>query len=364
MWKPENLILCCSDCNTSKGTTDVLTATQRSLLTTRPYTYPFASEHYTIVHPYIDRYEDYITREKHIFYKAVDNKDKGLKTIIICNLYRLNLIEDNIKKAKNSAISLFTRFISKSSEEQLPWKDNIRSTLEYFKGRNLFNAFIKMEMNTGSMKLVDELKDLAVKISLVTEEHIKLVEILCEDLEYLERYIEVMDKLSNVKIPSQLTIKEYNLSYSLDDCILLNEDGFILLNCLIKKGGQFHPSVQSWLEDKLNSPQILKVPSILTTLKVKSDWELVLELLNLFHDMFKADSRYNYAEEMIDNSLALKRIKDQTQIIGEWKAHNPRLKIVEKLDLIYKILLDLNREKIVTSKQKIKVLLRRTIFKS
>lgn len=91
-YKPENLILSCSDCNSLKNDTDVFTKSVNTSVFTSWEDYPMKSEDYKIIHPYIDSYEEHLARIG-ILYKYID--DKGLETIKAYNLDRLSLAEKN-----------------------------------------------------------------------------------------------------------------------------------------------------------------------------------------------------------------------------------------------------------------------------
>lgn len=91
-YKPENLILSCSDCNSLKNSSGVFTSGIDTTLFNSWDDYPMKSEDYKIIHPYIDKYEKHLVRIG-IIYQYIDSK--GLETIKAYNLDRLSLAEKN-----------------------------------------------------------------------------------------------------------------------------------------------------------------------------------------------------------------------------------------------------------------------------
>lgn len=80
MFEPKNLCVSCKDCNTYKGTTNVLKNKGRK-------TFPNESSDYLIIHPHFDDYAEHITVVcPGDLYRP--RTEKGRFTIITCNLLR------------------------------------------------------------------------------------------------------------------------------------------------------------------------------------------------------------------------------------------------------------------------------------
>ena len=87
MFHPENLCIACPNCNSWKGTTEVLANPHTS-------TYPTTSDGFKIIHPLYDKYSDHIELIDEILYKG--KTYKGTFTINTCHLYRVDLAEERV----------------------------------------------------------------------------------------------------------------------------------------------------------------------------------------------------------------------------------------------------------------------------
>ncbi len=87
MFLPENLCVSCFWCNNWKGTTEVL-------VDPKTLKYPNASDGFKIIHPLYDRYSEHIELIGDVLYRG--KTDKGIFTIDICHLYRVDLAEERV----------------------------------------------------------------------------------------------------------------------------------------------------------------------------------------------------------------------------------------------------------------------------
>ncbi|RYZ88482.1 MAG: HNH endonuclease [Proteobacteria bacterium] len=87
LFEPRNLAVSCIECNENKSDKAVLQVNNPPY----PVAFPDKSEDYIIVHPHFDEYEKHIS----IYLEKVYAGDspKGCKTIEICGLTRINLME-------------------------------------------------------------------------------------------------------------------------------------------------------------------------------------------------------------------------------------------------------------------------------
>jgi len=88
---PQNLTVACTRCNTSKGKQNVLTNKCNNLTE-----YPSAHVDYQIIHAYIDKYGEHIDIIDDVMF--LSKSHKGKNTIEMCDLYRLSLLEEKMKK--------------------------------------------------------------------------------------------------------------------------------------------------------------------------------------------------------------------------------------------------------------------------
>ena len=107
-----NLALSCPGCNTKKSTKAVLNGNITS--------YPRTSEVFKIVHAHYDSYPEHIRIDNESVYIA--QSSKGSETITICELFRLNIVEANMKKftaGKQSVLAQLTEAIRTGTPEEL-----------------------------------------------------------------------------------------------------------------------------------------------------------------------------------------------------------------------------------------------------
>lgn len=112
-YQPKNLTLSCPNCNTAKSTTSVL---DNPISTSCNYDeYPYESESYTIVHAYLDEYEQYI--KPGIVYEPIDGKEKGIQTIKICGINHYIRVEQRERTAKKEK-RYISRLISRIKDSE------------------------------------------------------------------------------------------------------------------------------------------------------------------------------------------------------------------------------------------------------
>ncbi|WP_114436015.1 HNH endonuclease [Methylorubrum salsuginis] len=83
LFEPRNLAAACKDCNIAKGEDEVRVNPQR-------VSFPDQSQHYLIVHPHFDEYEDHIRWYGEVVRPLTD---KGIKLTQMCNLHRFGLLK-------------------------------------------------------------------------------------------------------------------------------------------------------------------------------------------------------------------------------------------------------------------------------
>lgn len=107
-----NLALSCPGCNTKKST--------KAVLNSNITFYPRTSTVFKIVHAHYDSYPEHIRIDDESVYIALSSK--GSETITICELFRLNIVEANMKKfaaGKQSVLAQLTEAIRTSTSEEL-----------------------------------------------------------------------------------------------------------------------------------------------------------------------------------------------------------------------------------------------------
>lgn len=118
---PKNLALSCPSCNTKKGMKDILLKTVRN--------YPRSSTSFRIIHAHYDKYSEHIDILEDCVYVALT--PKGSETISFCELFRLRLVEEHVKKTKaTSTMAQLTQLIlSEPNEETFAFLEAIKSKI-------------------------------------------------------------------------------------------------------------------------------------------------------------------------------------------------------------------------------------------
>lgn len=120
MFLPQNLILSCRLCNTSKST-------NKSLKDMTAPDYPKDGDDFLFVNPYFDRYSEHIEIKNDILYHGIT--PKGIYTVDKCHLNRMNLTiaraENVIQNSKNGFIGVFMMINNPAYAKVVEDKDKI-----------------------------------------------------------------------------------------------------------------------------------------------------------------------------------------------------------------------------------------------
>lgn len=120
MFLPQNLILSCKLCNTSKST-------NKSLKDMTIANYPIDGNDFLFVNPYFDRYSEHIEIKNDILYHGIT--PKGIYTVNKCHLNRMSLTiaraENVIKNSKNGFIGVFMMINNPAYAKVVEDKDKI-----------------------------------------------------------------------------------------------------------------------------------------------------------------------------------------------------------------------------------------------
>ena len=120
-FRPENLVLCCKNCNTNKSRKDVLSPS--SFNTNGKYYFRdynnYESDDFLIIHPYYDEYANYIDLVDNLFLISKDDNGKGKETIETCNLFRLNLTENRMKEIKGNEDGLISSIVNRPEYNEI-----------------------------------------------------------------------------------------------------------------------------------------------------------------------------------------------------------------------------------------------------
>ncbi len=111
MFEPRNLAISCKDCNQAKSDQEVRKNHSK-------VSFPTTSPEYIIVHPHFDTYEDHIRWMGPVCVAL--SKDKGSKTIAMCNLTRIAALrlKDVPNVTDNDFNDLMGRLIEAKTSQQ------------------------------------------------------------------------------------------------------------------------------------------------------------------------------------------------------------------------------------------------------
>lgn len=143
MFFPQNLVLSCKLCNTSKGTKKLLkdmTAGE----------YPGDGEDFLFVNPYFDRYSEHIEIKNGILYIGIT--DKGKYTVKECHLNRYNRTiaraENVIQNGMNGFISVFLLINNPTYAKVVEDKDKIIKRLHLKERMQQYKAKHKLKRSS------------------------------------------------------------------------------------------------------------------------------------------------------------------------------------------------------------------------
>lgn len=124
MFYPQNLVLSCKLCNSSKST-------KKSLKNMTVADYPTDGKDFLFVNPYFDRYSEHIEIKNDILYMGIT--DKGKNTVKECKLNRTNRTiaraENVIQNSVDGFISVFLMMYNPEYAEVVDDKDKIINRL-------------------------------------------------------------------------------------------------------------------------------------------------------------------------------------------------------------------------------------------
>jgi 5-methylcytosine-specific restriction endonuclease McrA len=91
-----NFVLTCKRCNNRKGSYDA----RKVRANQAPAIYNLDSNYFEWIHPYLDIYEDHISRLEGLIYQAVNSSPKGGAVIYACRLDKIEAAERAVRNRK------------------------------------------------------------------------------------------------------------------------------------------------------------------------------------------------------------------------------------------------------------------------
>lgn len=126
-YNPKNLTISCPNCNTSKGTKSVF---KNNIDNNISYDqYPYKTEEYSIIHAYLDNYEECMVPG--IIYEPFNKNEKGIYTIRICDINNPIRVEEREKiNNKNNLIGALITQDLDNEEIIMQVKRHVNNILE------------------------------------------------------------------------------------------------------------------------------------------------------------------------------------------------------------------------------------------
>ncbi|WP_321956330.1 hypothetical protein [Paraburkholderia bannensis] len=187
MYEPENLVIACKLCNSSKGSFDSLA--ERSVT---PVDYPDRSDAFEWVHPYFDLYDQHIRLVAGHLYAAVRGSTKGKAVIRACGLddaegLRKRLLDSYVFSKEELSVAMVKLVLSREPFD--PLDISLQLCDEYGVGTPEDVAFclrnLLAEADMGSERLSAATALIGVRLNvagpIMPVEHLEAVEEEVED---------------------------------------------------------------------------------------------------------------------------------------------------------------------------------------
>lgn len=344
-FKPENLTFSCRSCNTIKSQQETLELSLQG----RSYkykNYPVNSHDFSIIHAYIDQYDQHIELKDKIFYIAKNGSSKGIATIKICSLHRLKLAEDKSKsilneiKIKEQAIAglktSFSKLYETGTQEQIE---------DYIKMFSQGLEYLPYLRKIAGNKIVSDLGNEIVKFEGIVSLNrlgIMRVNYFMQHLIQLEKMINLitfaeMSKIIKRKVMNHLSNTGLT-ELDIDKPFIFNEKSLNLIKNAIQNG-------DLKINRRVKIQQDFK--ELLFSVSFSSKDFQKLEYLIKHYDSLKNDivlinsmlSKKTFMKKLeLLNPQAILEIKNDLNEIGDKVFLNLQLEYLTKIDIVYSIL--------------------------
>ncbi|KRF54839.1 hypothetical protein ASG97_05450 [Bacillus sp. Soil745] len=340
-YRPENLTLSCRLCNTSKSKKETLNST---LQTTKFkfIDYPQNSCDFSIIHAYIDNYDDHIKLEEDLFYKAKDIK--GAKTIEICSLHRLKLAEDKAKallikkqERKQASIGLrqsFSKSFDSGTKEQI--ENIINETLKTLSDEtDYLTRLISVTNNTEISDLGKILEKL--EVNLINQRDINRLNYLLKYFDLLKVHIDLLYAIEDSKSIKKSIINYLRdtgvTGYDLSTPFLFTRDTFQTIKLASNNDLKIDRRVRTKFIDLIN----IAPDSEIDFCRLDYFFKHAPILLNISRTIKKILSNNSFMLSYGELSPTLiTETKNDLHLLGNKVSHNPQLHSLSKLDIIHK----------------------------
>ncbi|KAA0784665.1 HNH endonuclease [Bacillus sp. BPN334] len=356
-YHPLNLTLTCKRCNTAKGTKESLISNKQNIKY-KYEDYPQNPSDYTIVHTHFDEYFEHLEINDHIFIEPKNNSQKGIKTIEICNLYRLDLALGRVKRMRNNygmggpAKELIMNG-RRSNEE-------IKKELRKFFNEDTtekFQALMNIGNNLINLQVVNALAKIEDVIIISIEENYLFFEQFMKCFNNINQYYELMRYINETstlsKALNQVIAEEHVLQKG-SSKIFLNSNGLGRLSELVcDRDLEVRNTVNEKVKKYLRDLELLDINLIIKIVNEKVNF---LKIVNVISEILKSE-QIKYLLPGLHN-FDFRFIKQEINRFNDKLDQNPQLKLLSLLEWYYKnILTGIDRVKFFKNKAKIEFII-------
>lgn len=356
-YHPLNLTLTCKRCNTAKGVKDCLDFNKQNIK--YEYNdYPQNSNDFTIVHTHLDNYEEHLELEENIFIVPKNSSQKGIKTIEICNLYRLDLALGRVKEIRNTwgmggpakeLVMQGRRSNDEIKQALLKWYTEDET--------DKFQALMNIGGNSNSLQIVNELAKIEDVTLIAIDENYSFFQYFMEQFDIIDQYYNLtkyINDTTTLYIELKNLILEEHLLNTTSSKIILNSNGLQKLNeWVYEEELDIRKTVNEKLKEYLRNLDALDIDFINRILDEKL---LFLKLINVVSKILTNDAIKYLFPGLVNFDFRF--INQDINKFSNKFDGNPQLKLLYLLEWYYQqILTSIDREIFFKNKRRIRIII-------
>ncbi len=332
-YHPMNLTLTCKKCNTAKGTKESLIL-ERQNIKYKFNEYLTDPNDYSIVHTHLDTYEEHLRLKNYIFTESINDSKKGINTIEMCNLYRLDLALSRVKQIKHfyGLGGPAKALIIEESADKNEIMENIKSLLTE-QQTSFFRKFLRIDNNSNIIQIVNELWKVKDILFLTNEENREVLNEFVMNYDSLKQYFELIKYINKTKtLITQMKLHfDKTLIIPNSTKFILNQDGLEKLHQLLKNGHlQCRDSITLKLNQYLLSINNSEVGFLFNGLL---DKERLLKIIKIVYEIFQNST----IKELIPglDGYDFRFLNQNIEELKDEFKTNPQLELMSNLEWLY-----------------------------
>lgn len=343
-FRPENLVFSCPKCNTLKSTNTTLEINLRGKVF-RYKDYPTDSVDYTIVHAYFDDYHSHIELIDNIFYAPKDGSVKGVNTIKMFSLHRLQLAEDKANDMLEKLEMLdkfnFKYLFREGTDKEIKERTESILKMPLESAQEFFSTIASLTGNKMISDLVQKIDKVSrtETIEILSKKNLNFLNCFYSQEQYFKHYVNLYTNIdSNNKLQQNL-IRYLNshgfTTSSTDKKFCFNEES---LHFLINTAEDLESHIDGRSFSKVKR-QLCLIPNtkkdIRRLLYFHKELEKLSELWSLLYAIKKNKKIMGRIHRITPDLL--ENLNSNLGKIKKYIHNNPQLIIVSKLDILYQI---------------------------